>query len=74
MKQKKNKGALHLSTAIEYEEIFKMRIMENYLKNEPVSLIGWRNLLLQENGHCQKEIELAYVNVKRELLGQEEEQ
>ena len=63
-----------MRTATDYEQIFKMRIMENYLKNEPVSLIGWRNLLLQENGHCQKEIELAYANVKRELLGVEEEQ
>ena len=62
-----------MRTATDYEQIFKMRIMENYLKNEPVSLIGWRNLLLQEDGHCQKEIERAYANVKRELLGVEEE-
>lgn len=63
-----------MSTAIEYEEIFKIKIMENYLHSKPVSLEGWRNLLLQSDQHCQKEIELAYANVKRELLGQEEEQ
>ena len=74
MKQKKNKGALHLSTSVEYEEIFKMKIMENYLQSKPVSLEVWKDLLLQGNRHCQKEIELAYANVKRELLGQQEEQ
>ena len=63
-----------MSTAVEYEEIFKIKIMENYLQSKPVSLEVWKDLLLQGNRHCQKEIELAYANVKRELLGQQEEQ
>lgn len=65
---------MHLRTAADYEELFKMKIMDNYLQNNPVSLVEWRNLLLQENHDCQQEIELAYTNVKRELLGLKKEQ
>ena len=63
-----------MSTAIDYEEIFKMKIMQNHLQSTPVSLVEWKNLFLRENQYNQKEIERAYANVKRELLGPEEEE
>ena len=52
-----------------YENQFKQQIMSNLSGHQIISLQIYLNKLIQENANDYKNINYAYLNVKRELVG-----
>ncbi|MFJ7661338.1 hypothetical protein ACIQXW_02960 [Lysinibacillus sp. NPDC097162] len=52
-----------------YENQLKQQIMNNLSGQNGISLQTYMNRLIQENEHDYKNINYAYLNVKREIVG-----